>query len=65
MAAFNVLADVCSLFEPAPEGPGVNEIKIWSLVHGYATLRQHAHLVDPRTGESVEFSAILPDLTPR
>lgn len=63
--AFAMLADTCALFETAPGGPGANEIMIWSLVHGYASLRHFSRLQRPEGGETMPFELILPKLTPR
>jgi Tetracyclin repressor-like, C-terminal domain len=61
-AAFMVLSDVCALFEPSPRGAGVNELMVWSLVHGYASLRAVEQMHDPRTEQTVPFSSILPPM---
>lgn len=63
--AYMVLAEVCALFEPSPLGPGVNEMKVWSTVHGYAQLRAFTRSVDPATGNPIDIAKILPDLTPK
>jgi len=64
-AAFGLLVEVCALFEPSPEGDGVNEIMMWSLVHGYAGLSQFSHLNNPSTGEVIPFAMVLPKLKPK
>jgi AcrR family transcriptional regulator len=64
-AAYNELADVCALFEPSPMGAGVNEMAIWSLVHGYAGLCTFNKSSDPDTGDTIPFEALLPPLQPR
>jgi AcrR family transcriptional regulator len=65
LAAFQILVDVCTLFEPSALGAGVNEIRVWSLVHGYAGLSRFSHLRSPVSGEIIPFSALLPEMTPR
>jgi AcrR family transcriptional regulator len=61
-AAFMVLSEVCGLFEPSPKGEGANELMIWSLVHGYASLRATQQMQNPRTHEAVPFVSILPPM---
>lgn len=63
--AYQVLSDVCSLFEPSPDGPHVNEMAVWSTIHGFATLTQFSQ--GPNVDEAVAFplAAILPKLTPK
>ena len=64
-AAYGSLSEVCALFEPLPDGPGVNELRIWSLVHGYATLRTFTRSAAPDTGAPIPFDMLLPQMTPR
>lgn len=63
LRAYNVLAEVCALFEPDPAGPGINELKVWSTVHGYATLSLFRRGQTP-AGEAVPIALLLPDLKP-
>ncbi|PRY78097.1 AcrR family transcriptional regulator [Yoonia maritima] len=63
--AFGVLADTCALFEPSPSHPQGNEMMVWSLVHGFATLRRFHQTVPPTSNQPIQFSDILPRLTPR
>ncbi|MFS4583598.1 TetR/AcrR family transcriptional regulator [Phaeobacter sp. C3_T13_0] len=63
--AFQLLEDVCALFESASNHAQSNEIMIWSLVHGYATLRVYNMMRSPSGGEVLPFEAILPPLIPR
>lgn len=63
--AYAVLAEVCANFEPSPAGSGVNELKVWAAVHGYAELRAFTRSTDPVTGKPIDFADILPNLTPR
>jgi AcrR family transcriptional regulator len=62
--AYGVLAEACSHFEDSPEGPGINEAMVWSLVHGYAALRQMDRLTLP-DGQVIPFESILPPLRVR
>ena len=62
--AYELLSEVCGLFEPLPGGPKAVETMIWSLVHGYASLRRYGRLVVP-DGDPVEFQQLLPQLKPR
>jgi AcrR family transcriptional regulator len=62
--AYGVLAEAVSHFELAPGGPGVNEAMVWSLVHGYAGLRQMKRLELP-DGTAIPFESILPPMKPR
>ncbi len=64
-AAYGLLAEVCALFEPSPNGPGVNEVMVWSLVHGYASLSQQRQGSAWPSGRAIGFEDILPALTPR
>ena len=61
-AAFMVLSEVCALFEPSPHGEGANELMIWSLVHGYASLRAVEQMQNPKSGEPVPFASLLPPM---
>jgi len=61
--AYEVLADVCALFEPDPAGPGINELKVWSTVHGYATLSMFRR-GQAANGQQVPIELLLPDLRP-
>ena len=61
--AYMVLADVCALFEPDPAGQGLNELKVWSVVHGYAMLSLFRR-GQGASGEPVPIELLLPDLTP-
>ena len=65
LQAFGVLAEVCALFEPSPHGPGVNELQIWSLVHGYAALVPFLGNSAPVLGAPAPFAALLPPMVPR
>jgi hypothetical protein len=56
--------EACSHFEESPEGPGINEAMVWSLVHGYAALRQMDRLTLP-DGQVIPFESILPPMTVR
>jgi len=64
-ASYGVLSEVCDLFEPSPHGPNVNEITVWSIVHGYATLTRFARgrRSDEQTPMPIEW--LLPDLKPK
>lgn len=62
--AYDVLAEVCALFEADPAGPGINELKVWSVVHGYATLSLFQRGRTP-DGVAVPIELLLPRLTPR
>lgn len=64
LRAYEVLAEVCDLFEPDPAGPGINELKVWSTVHGYATLSLFRRGQTPG-GQPVAIELLLPVLTPR
>lgn len=61
--AFNLLVSTCDLFEPAASGPRGNAIMIWSLVHGFATLRENNRMVSQTNGVENTFESILPNLT--
>lgn len=61
--AYAVLAEVCALFKPDPAGPGINELRVWSTVHGYATLSMFRRGQTP-DGELVPFDLLLPELEP-
>lgn len=63
LRAYNVLVEVCDLFEPDPAGPGINELKVWSTVHGYATLSLFRRGQTPQ-GEPVPIELLLPNLKP-
>lgn len=63
--SFAVLVETCALFEPSPDGEGVNEIMVWSLVHGYATLRRFDRLRPSPDAEPIAFEKLLPHLVPR
>lgn len=63
--AYEVLAEVCALFEPSPAGAGVNEMAVWSVVHGYASLRHFTRGQSPETGAPIPIESLLPRLTPR
>lgn len=63
--AYQLLEDTCALFEPSPHHEKSNEIMIWSLVHGYATLRVYNKLMSPDGETVLPFEFILPHLTPR
>ena len=62
--AYQVLADVCALFEPDAAGPGINELKVWSVVHGYAMLSLYRS-GQGTDGQPVPIELLLPMLTPR
>lgn len=61
--AYQVLVDVCALFEPDPAGPGINELRVWSTVHGYAMLSLFRRGQN-ESGEPVPIELLLPDLKP-
>jgi AcrR family transcriptional regulator len=61
--AYHLLVDVCALFQPDPRGPGVNELKVWAVVHGYATLSMFRR-GQPIDGPPLPIDALLPDLKP-
>lgn len=63
--AYQLLVDTCTLFEPSPYHDQSNEIMIWSLVHGYATLRVYNKLMSPDGKTALPFEYILPRLIPR
>lgn len=63
--SFRVLADTCALFEPSPNHPQGIEMMVWSLVHGFATLRRFHRAVPPTSDQIISFADILPPLTPR
>ncbi|WP_298260124.1 TetR/AcrR family transcriptional regulator [uncultured Litoreibacter sp.] len=63
--AFRLLEDTCALFEPSPKHSQGHEIMIWSLVHGYASLRAYNKLISPEDGAAMPFELILPQLTPK
>lgn len=65
MQAYQLLEQTCALFEPSPHHESGNEIMIWSLVHGYATLRVYNKLMSPDGETVMPFESILPRLTPR
>lgn len=62
--AFGVLEDVCSLFEESAAGPGINELTVWSVVHGYASLSLHKQGQRPEGGP-VEIDLLIPNLVPK
>jgi AcrR family transcriptional regulator len=62
--AYGVLVEVCSLFEADPAGAGINELKVWAVVHGYATLSLYRRGQAP-DGDPVDIALLLPNLTPR
>jgi AcrR family transcriptional regulator len=64
LRAYGVLADVCAGFEPDPAGPGINELKVWSVVHGYAMLSLFRR-GQTAEGEPVPIELLLPALKPR
>jgi len=64
LRAYEVLAEVCALFEPDKAGPGINELKVWSTVHGYAQLSLYRRGQTPH-GQPVPIELLLPRLTPR
>jgi len=59
-----MLVETCALFEPSPRHEQANEIMIWSLVHGYATLRRFSRLISPVDQQPMPFDFILPPMTP-
>lgn len=61
--AYQVLVDVCALFKPDAAGPGVNELKVWSVVHGYATLAMFRR-GQPIDGPPLPIDLLLPELRP-
>ncbi len=62
--AYMVLAEVCALFEPSPHGPGVNELRVWSAVHGYASLALTGRGNTRPGGNPVKLEWLIPELTP-
>lgn len=64
-AAYMVLAETCALFEEDPAGPSVNEIRVWSTVHGYAILNQFDRLRATPDGPIMPVALILPHMTPK
>jgi AcrR family transcriptional regulator len=62
--AYGVLVEVCALFEPDPAGPGVNEMKVWSVVHGYSMLSLFRRGTDPQ-GNPLQIELLIPALVPR
>jgi AcrR family transcriptional regulator len=64
LRAYQVLADVCALFHPDPAGAGINELKVWSTVHGYAMLSLFQRGQSP-DGSPVPIELLLPTLRPR
>lgn len=64
LQAYLVLADVCALFKPSAEGPGVNEMRVWSFIHGYASLTMFGRGMSPTTGDPIPFELLIPDLEP-
>jgi AcrR family transcriptional regulator len=65
LRAFQLLEETCALFEPSRYAEKGNEIMVWSLVHGYATLRIHNKLLSQGDGSEMPFELILPRLNPR
>jgi len=63
--AYQLLEDTCALFEPSQYHDQSNEIMIWSLVHGYATLRVYNKWMSPDGETVLPFTFILPHLIPR
>ncbi len=63
--AFEVLSETCALFHEHPNGPLVNEISIWSSVHGYAILRKFDRLRPHPAAPAIPFDWIMPTLTPK
>ncbi len=63
--AFRILEETCALFEPSPFHQQSNEIMIWSLVHGYATLRVYNKLMSPDGNTVMPFECILPQMIPK
>jgi AcrR family transcriptional regulator len=62
--AFAVLCETCALFEPDPAGPMVNEIRVWSVVHGYTILRQFNRLQSSPDGPVMPVALVLPQMVP-
>ncbi|SEK36764.1 transcriptional regulator, TetR family [Pacificibacter marinus] len=65
LRAFQLLEETCALFEPSRYAEKGNEIMVWSLVHGYATLRIHNKLMLQSDGSEMPFELILPRLDPK
>lgn len=65
MQSFQMLEETCALFEPSPDHAQAIEIMIWSLVHGYASLRVYSKMLASEEGEVMPFEFILPKLTPK
>lgn len=65
LKAFQLLEETCSWFEPSPHHEKSNEIMIWSLVHGYASLRVYNKMMSPDDGSVMPFEFILPRLIAR
>lgn len=63
LRAYEVLAEVCALFRPDPAGAGINELKVWSTVHGYAMLSLFKR-GQTEAGAPVPIELLLPDLEP-
>lgn len=64
-ASFALLQETCALFEPSPKHALANEVMIWSLVHGYATLRVYNKLTPPDGDTEMPFELILPPMMPK
>lgn len=62
-AAYGVLRRVCAGLAPGPAGSDGNELFIWALAHGLASLTLAGHGTDlvPGTAEA-RFEAVLPEL---
>ncbi|SEP97288.1 TetR/AcrR family transcriptional regulator [Thalassovita taeanensis] len=65
LQAFDMLVDTCALFEPSPQHERANEVMIWSLVHGYATLRRFNRMMASERNVVMPFDLILPKMTPK
>lgn len=64
--AYRLLEDTCGLFEPSADHAKSNEIMVWSVVHGYATLRVFNRKMMSQNGEEpIPFELVLPHLVPK
>jgi AcrR family transcriptional regulator len=65
-AAYGVLAESCTPFEPLKVGARGTEVMIWSLVHGFASLQLSGSLGASDSSSMIpKFEDILPKLTLR
>lgn len=59
-AALDVLRDICAPIAHGPEGAATNELMIWSLIHGFASLA----LSDARGQIDITDSGLLDAILP-